>query len=164
MTTASSISASPVHPLGWVLAGGLVAGTLDILYACLFWAMKSGVPATRILQSAAAGLLGEASFQGEVATAALGLALHYLIALSMSLAFYLMARRWAALWRQPHVYGAVYGVLLYLIMNHIVVPLSAAGPQSKDPLWTTLTILVHAVLIGVPIALFVRRALGVERP
>jgi len=38
----------------FVLAGGLVAGTLDILYACIFWALKRGVPAQRILQSVAA--------------------------------------------------------------------------------------------------------------
>jgi hypothetical protein len=71
----------------FVLAGGVVAGTLDIGYACVFWALKSGVPARRILQSVAAGLLGEASFQGGAGTAALGLALHYLIAVSMALAY-----------------------------------------------------------------------------
>ena len=45
-------------------------------------------------------------------------------------------------------------------MNYIVVPLSAAGPGSKDPLWIALSIAVHVVLIGVPIALFTRRAQG----
>jgi len=43
-------------------------------------------------------------------------------------------------------------------MNYVVVPLSAAGPGSKDPIWVTLSIAVHALLIGVPIALFARRA------
>jgi hypothetical protein len=44
-------------------------------------------------------------------------------------------------------------------MNLVVLPLSAAGPGSKDPLWVTLSVAVHALLIGVPIALFARRAL-----
>jgi len=45
-------------------------------------------------------------------------------------------------------------------MNHIVVPLSAAAHGgAKDPLWVTLSIVVHAVLIGIPIALLTRRAL-----
>jgi hypothetical protein len=54
------------RPGAWllVLAGGIVAGTLDILYACAFRAVKLGVPARRILQSVAAGLLGEAAFEG----------------------------------------------------------------------------------------------------
>lgn len=49
-------------------------------------------------------------------------------------------------------------LLLYVVMNYIIVPLSAAGPGSKDPLWIALSIAVHALLIGVPIALFTRRA------
>jgi hypothetical protein len=146
------------HAFKFVLAGGLVAGTLDIAYACLFWAIKSNVPAARILQSVAAGLLGPAAFNGGATTAALGLVLHYFIAVSMSVVYYLVARRWAVLWQRPLLCGAAYGLLLYAIMNYVVVPLSAAGAGSKDPLWIGLTIAVHALLIGVPIALFTRRA------
>jgi hypothetical protein len=142
----------------FVLAGGLIAGTLDIAYACVFWAVKSGVPAERIFQSVAAGLLGKASFQGGATTAALGLALHYFIALTMSVVYYLASSRWPALWRRPVLLGTGYGLLLYVIMNYVVVPLSAAGPGSKDPLWVGLSIAVHAFLIGVPIAVFTRWA------
>ena len=140
----------------FVLAGGLVAGTFDIVYACVFWALKRNVPAQRILQSVAAGLLGKASFQGGGRTAALGLALHYLIALSMSAVYYLLARRWSLLWQRPLLFGAGYGLLLYMVMNYVVVPLSAALPGSKDPLWVALSIAVHVLLIGIPIAIFVR--------
>jgi hypothetical protein len=148
------------HPLAPVVAGGLVAGTLDITYACLFWGLKSGVPAQRIFQSVAAGLLGEASFEGGQGTAALGLALHYFIALSMAMVYYRVARRWDLLWQRPFFCGAGYGLLLYVVMNYIVVPLSrAGGGGSKDALWVMLSILVHMLLIGLPIALFVRQAL-----
>ena len=146
--------------LTFVLAGGFVAGTLDITYACVFWAVKRGVPAQRILQSVAAGLLGEASFTGGRATAALGLALHYFIALSMAVVYYVVARRWPLLTQRPVLCGAGYGLLLYGIMNYVVVPLSAAGRGSQDPLWIALSVAVHMFLIGVPIALFVRRAEG----
>jgi hypothetical protein len=156
--TTSLIYTRRSHPLGFILAGGFVAGTFDIVYACTFWGLKRGVPVQRILQSVAAGLLGKASFEGGARTAALGLALHYLIAVSMSVAYYLVARRWALLGQRPVLCGAGYGVLLYGIMNYVVVPLSAAGPGSKDPLWVGLSIAVHMLLIGVPIALFARRA------
>jgi uncharacterized membrane protein YagU involved in acid resistance len=143
-----------------VLAGGLVAGTLDIAYACRFWAIKAGVPARRILQSVAAGLLGKASFEGGAATATLGLGLHYFIACSMAVTYYLVARRWTALRERPVLYGIAYGLLLYAIMNYLVVPLSAAGGGgSKNPLWVGLSVAVHMFLIGLPIALFVRAAL-----
>jgi hypothetical protein len=157
--TASSISTRRAHPLAFVLAGGLVAGALDIVYACVFWGVKRGVPVQRILQSVAAGLLGQASFEGGGGTAALGLALHFFIALSMSVVYYLVARHWPLLWQRPLPCGAAYGLLLYGIMNYVVLPLSAAGPRSGDPLWITLSIAVHVLLIGIPIAIFARRAL-----
>lgn len=144
--------------LTFVLAGGIVAGGLDIVYAIVFWAVKRGVPAQRILQSVAAGLLGRASFEGGLRTAALGLALQFFIAVTMSLTYFLVSHRWARLWQRPLPYGAAYGLLLYVIMNFVVVPLSAASPGSKDPLWVTLTIAVHMFLIGAPIALFSRWA------
>ena len=142
----------------FVLAGGLVAGTLDIIYACAFWALKAGVPVQRILQSVAAGLLGRASFEGGMKTAALGLFLHYFIAITMSTVYYFVAGRWAALRHRPLAYGAAYGLVLYAVMNYIVLPLSAAGRGSRDPLWIALSIAVHVLLIGIPIALFARRA------
>jgi hypothetical protein len=108
----------------------------------------------------AAGLLGKASFEGGAATAALGLGLHFFIACSMAVAYYLVARRVPTLRERPVPYGAAYGLLLYGIMNYIVVPLSAAGGGgAKDPLWVGLSVVVHMFLIGVPIALFVRAAL-----
>ena len=142
-----------------VLSGGLVAGTLDITYACVFWAFKAGTPPQRIFQSVAKGVFGPAAFKGGAATAALGLLLHYFIATTMSIVYYLVARRWPALIERPLLFGAAYGLVLYGVMNYIVVPLSAArGGGSGGALWITLSIVVHALLIGVPIALFARRA------
>ena len=143
-----------------VLAGGLVAGAFDITYACVFWAIKAGAPPSRIFQSVAKGLLGPASFRGGAATAALGLFLHFFIALTMSVVYYFAARQWAPLYKYPLRCGAAYGLLLYVVMNYVVVPLSrAGGGGSQDGLWVALSILVHMFLIGVPIAYFTRRAL-----
>jgi hypothetical protein len=155
-----SLGARRTHPALQVLAGGLVAGALDITYAWVFWALKAGVSAQRIFQSVAAGLLGRAAFQGGAGTAALGLALHFFIATSMSAAYYLAARRLPPLWRNPWRCGAAYGLFLYLFMRYVVVPLSAAGGGSSDTLWTVLSIVVHMFLIGVPIALLTREAAG----
>jgi hypothetical protein len=147
-------------PTRFVLAGGFLAGAFDIAYACVFWALKARVPPQRIFQSVAAGLLGAASFTGGWATAALGLGLHFFIATTMSVTYYVVARRLPVLWQRPIPLGAAYGLLLYTIMNYVVVPLSAAGHGgAKDPLWVGLSIVVHATLIGIPIALFTRRAL-----
>src|SRR5882724_13661541 len=150
-------------PWSYVFLGGLVAGTFDITYACIFWFLKRGVAPTRVLQSVASGLLDGASFTGGARTALLGLALHYFIATSMAVTYYLVARRWSELWQRPWLYGPLYGVLLYGIMNYIVVPLSAANPGSRDLVCRLLLEKKNAFLIGTPCALFALRAMQVDR-
>ncbi len=157
--TTSTLSVRESRPWATVVTGGLVVGTLDIAYAIVFWVVKADVPPGRILQSVASGLLGPASFQGGAPSAALGLGLQWLIAISMSVTYYVVALRWPLLRRRPLTCGAGYGLLLYAIMNFIVVPLSAASSGSREPLWVGLSVVVHMVLIGVPIALFARRAI-----
>ena len=150
------------RPSSYVLLGGLVAGAFDITYACTFWYLKRGVPPKRVFQSVASGLLGDASFTGGWPTAFLGLGLHFCIATSMAVTYYLFARRWSELAQRPWTFGPLYGVLLYFIMNYIVVPLSAANPGSRNLTWVLLSIAVHAFLIGTPCALFARLALQAE--
>jgi hypothetical protein len=145
--------------LGWVLFGGIVAGALDFAFATSFWALK-GVAPQRVWQSVAAGLLGKASFEGGAITALLGVALHYLIAMTMSLVYALSARRLLTLLNHPWRYGALYGLLLYAVMTYVVVPLSAApAGGARNPLWVACSVLAHVVLVGWPCAWFARRAL-----
>lgn len=155
-----SESSRGVRTAAIVLGGGAVAATLDILYAWVFWRLKAGVSMERILQSVAAGILGRSSFDGGTGTAILGAVLHYSIASVMSVVYYVATERWPLPLERPALCGAVYGLLLYAVMNVIVVPLSAAGPGPSDRLWIALTLLVHMVFIGIPIALAAERARG----
>ena len=147
------------HTMNTLLLGAIVAGTLDILFATVFWAIRAAVAPMQILQSVASGLLGDASFAGGSATAVLGLGLHYLIMLAMVGAYYLSARKLVLLWRQPWPCGVLYGLLLYAVMSFIVVPLSAAAPGPRDPYWIAGSVVMH-VLVGLLCAGFAVRALG----
>jgi hypothetical protein len=153
-----TIEPSVQRALTWMLLGGLCAGTLDILFATGFWALR-GVPPQRILQSVAAGVLGKASFGGGSASAVLGLFLHYLIAIAMAAAYAMAARDVTALLQRPWRYGALYGLALFALMSFVVVPLSAA-PRSgaPQPLWIASSVVAHIVLVGWPCAWFARRA------
>ncbi len=145
--------------IAWLVIGWLVAGTCDISYATGFSYMRSGVAPTRILQSVASGALGAAAYQGGASAAALGLGLHYLIALIFTVAFFAAASVTPMLTRRPVLTGAVYGAGVYAVMNYVVVPLSKIGPRPTPPtsVWTT-GLLVHVFLIGCVIALAARRA------
>jgi hypothetical protein len=136
-----------------ILCGGLVAGALDISYACVRGILR-GSTAQRILQSVASGLLGRGALEGGWATAGLGLGLHFLIALGAATTYYVVSGRIAVMVKRPWLAGPMFGALVYLFMSRVVVPLSAA------PFTIRLTLLdlgVHMFFIGLPIALSVAR-------
>ncbi len=149
----------PRRALSSILLGGLVAGAFDITYAIVFSYLRRGVLPSRVLQSVASGLLGPQAYEGGMSTAALGLALHFFIALSAAAVFVLASRYLPALTRMPVLAGAVYGAGIYVVMNWVVIPLSRIGPKPFPPLIVLTTgLLVHMFLIGVPIALAARRS------
>lgn len=143
----------------WLVAGGLVAGVLDISYAIIFSWLRSGTAPTRLLQSVASGLLGREAYKGGIATAALGLALHFTIALSAAAAYFLASRWVPILVRRPLASGIAFGALFYAFMNAAVIPLSRIGPRPFPPASVFVSgLLVHMFFIGVPIAFAARRA------
>jgi hypothetical protein len=145
--------------LPWLLVGAFVAGTLDILYAIGFSYFRSGVSPARVLRYVASGALGSEALKGGAGTAALGLGFHFLIAFLATAVFFGAAAMVPKLVERPVVTGALYGIVVYVVMNYVVVPLSRIGPRPAPPaiVWTT-GVLVHMFLIGVPIALAARRA------
>ena len=139
-----------------LLTGALIVGTLDILFAIGFWWGK--VPPPRIFQSVAAGLLGRKAYDGGNDTVILGAALHYLIAFCIVFVYWLASRAWEALIETPLFFGAMYGLVVYGVMNYVVIPLSATGRGSSLPLWIVASVIVHMFLVGVPAALAARYA------
>jgi hypothetical protein len=147
MNTRSGARALPA-----ILWGGGVAGALDISYAIMMGRLAGG-NAVRTLQSVASGLLGRGAFQGGGPTAALGLGLHFFIALSFAAVYFGASRRMTLLVERAWLTGPLFGALVYVFMNLVVVPLSAA-PFSL-PLRIS-GFLIHMLGVGLPIALAVR--------
>lgn len=141
-----------------ILYGGLAVGILDGLYAVVLWALR-GVKPDRVFQGVAAGLLGRDSFEGGTPAALLGLLLHFFIAFCVAALYVLASRRMDVLTRRPVICGLLYGVLVYLAMTFVVVPLSAApGGVPTLPMFL-LNAAAHAFLVGLPAAMFAARSL-----
>lgn len=138
-----------------ILLGTLVVGALDITEVIVFYGLK-GVAPTRILQSVATGIYGRASFEGGIRTALIGLALHYFIAFCVVCTYFFASRRIAALRESPVVMGAIYGLGVYLVMNFVVLPLSAAGPPRFTLVGVLNQLFAHVFCVGIPTALIAR--------
>jgi len=137
--------------------GGGVGGLLDIIYAIVLWGFILGGSPVGILQSIASGLLGKAAYDGGTGTAILGLALHFLIAFFMALAYVLASRKLPVLTARPIVMGIVYGAVLFVVMNFVVVPLSAIGFRPMTVPGALRALFPHLAFVGPAIALFTAR-------
>lgn len=143
--------------LGTIGLAWLVAGTLDITAACTYYPLTAGISPVAILQGIASGWLGPAAFSGGLRTAALGLASHYLIALIWTVLFFVSARTFGWLTRHRVLAGLGYGVVVWLIMNLVVLPLSNVRHRPFQ-LWPSVVGAVILMLcIGLPIAAIVGR-------
>ena len=142
-----------------ILFGGSLAGAMDIAAAFAIGAGFGSSP-ERVLQGIATGLLGPAAFDGGERTALLGLACHFVIAISAAAVYVGASRALPVLRTRPVACGAAYGVAVYLVMAFVVVPLSKAAPRSREwPIVLTM-IVVHVTCVGLPIALAAARPPG----
>jgi hypothetical protein len=142
------------QPVFW---GGLIAGTLDIVAACVSAWLRGGTSPVRVLQFVASGVLGAASFGGGAKAAILGLALHFLIATVATAVFYFASRNWFFLIERPIAAGLLYGIAVYAFMNFVVIPLSRVRPLPATLSGRVIGLLIIMFFIGLPIALIVRR-------
>jgi hypothetical protein len=161
MNTTPSIPASPTHPqlagLGLVLAGGLVGGAGDLAFAFLFYAPAGATP-IRILQGIASGVLGPASFQMGLESAALGAFFHFFISLCAAAIYYFASLRFSFLTRRMLISAIVFGILVFLTMRLAVLPLSAAKSGHMKISSIIGELCSHMFLFAIPIAYAARRA------
>jgi hypothetical protein len=147
-----------------ILLGGLAIGTLDILWAITMTEIKGGT-AVSVLQSIAGGLLGAATNDGGAKTAALGLVIHYFIATTVMATYYLASRWLPLLARRPWVFGPLYGVLVYVVMYQVVLPLSAWHTKGiKWGLPLAKGIFIHLFGIGLVAGLVTRWGRSAQEP
>lgn len=147
-----------------VVVGGALGGALDLLFAVSFAGYNGAAPG-RVFQAIASGLLGDAAASGGIGVNLLGIACHFGISILWAALFALFASRLPVLPRRPILAGPAFGIVVFLSMRFVVLPLSAyPRPVTFRPLATALDLLSHMFLFGLPIALTVGRAILVRAP
>jgi uncharacterized membrane protein YagU involved in acid resistance len=132
----------------------LISGTLDICDALLYYGLRFHVPPARLLQSIASHLIGRSAFSGGLHDALLGLALHYFIAACWIAVFVLVAQRVAIFFQHPILCGALYGLLIYCVMNFLILPHTRnAAPLSRDPFNLLNGVFALVIFMGLFVAL-----------
>ena len=156
-SAASSIATSiPSRPFAAIFWGGLLAGTFDIAQAFIGFGLLGAKP-FRILQHIAGGVFGARSMQMGWTSAALGLVFHFTIALTAAAVYYFASRVLRVMVERAVVCGLIYGELVFLFMYFVVLPLTPLGPAHFNTATYLTGPIGHTLLVGLPIALAVRR-------
>jgi hypothetical protein len=132
-------------------AGGVVAGLLDLWAAALI----NGVTLDVIMRAVARGLLGAEAMQGGTSTAVLGLVLHVLMSLLIAAIYGAATLPLPVLLRRWVLFGVLFGLGVFVVMNYVVVPLSAIG---RPPAFHSLAFALQHVLAMVGFGLIIAYA------
>lgn len=90
-------------------------------------------------------------------SAALGLVFHFTIAFGAATVYFLASRVLRVMVEHAVICGLIYGELVFLFMYFVVLPLTPLGPAQFSIVTYITGPIGHTVLVGLPIALCVRR-------
>ena len=158
-TIASTSLATRNSLLRLSVIGGIITGLLHFLVQIgIVFGLILKTPIISSLQYVASGAMGDAAFTGGLATALLGLVLDFIMTTIMAGVFILSVDRIPLLRRHVIPGSILYGFGVFIVMNLIVLPLSAAPALPAPPLWLLIElVLQHILLIGLPLGILVRR-------
>jgi uncharacterized membrane protein YagU involved in acid resistance len=144
-------------PFAAIFFGGLLAGIFDLTQAFIGYSLMGSTP-FRILQAVAGGIFGRMhSRQMGWMSAAVGLLCHFTVAFGAATVYYVASRKLRLLVQRPVLCGLIYGEFVFLFMYFVVIPLSALGHATYNLATYITGPIGHPLLVGLPIALCVRR-------
>lgn len=151
-----------------VAAAAATVAVLDLAFATVLWVLiQQKITMVQLVQGIAGGVMGKAAFAAGAASVALGLAVHCTIAFAWTIVYLIVVRRSATLrqivatWRGALLLGVGYGVLVWLLMDFVVLPLSRATPTPLFSANFLYTLLAHVTVVGPPIVLLLKDGGGI---
>jgi hypothetical protein len=143
-----------LHP---IVLGGIFIFISQSIHQWIIITLIQKTPFILVWQYIASGAIGDAAFAGGTATALLGWFFHLIFSFVIAGVFILGAKRIPLLRRYIIPGSLLYGFGVFIVMNMIVTPLSAAPPVPAPTLpWLIEAILEHLLLVGLSLGLLVR--------
>ncbi|HEY3311828.1 MAG TPA: hypothetical protein VGK00_09330 [Anaerolineales bacterium] len=158
-TIASTPTTTSNSLLRLSVIGGLITFMLHLIIQSWFvFSLIEKNPLISVLQYVASGAIGNAAFAGGLATALLGLVLDFFMTTVMAFVFILSVERIPLLRRHLIPGSLLYGFGVFIVMNFIVLPLSAAPTLPAPPMWLFIEIILeHILLIGLPLGILMQQ-------
>jgi hypothetical protein len=160
-------TAKKPNAINAILLTGFIAGTLDAAAASINFYARTGNSPIKVWRFVASGVFGKTAYADPdgLLMPALGLLFHFCLAFSFTIFFFLIYPKIKLLAKNIFVTGILYGFLVWMLMNKIVLPLSNTAKLSPRtgptilgvPTQTLLQISFILFCIGLPIAFLTAR-------
>lgn len=132
---------------------GLLAGTLDAIAAIVWSYCYTQVISLKLFAFIAKGIFGKAAFTGGNKMIVYGILIHYFIAFAFTIAFYLLYPLVKSLLKNKYIIGIIYGIVIWLIMNLMVLPLTGMYNSGLNASDVAIGSIILVICVGLPIAL-----------
>ena len=140
-----------------IIKTGVLAGSLDILFAFVNAWWSAGIAPGRVLRFVASGLIGANAFSGPQTIMLLGLIIHFVIAFFWTALFFLLYPKISGIVRHKVFQAILYGIVIWMIMNLAVLPMSRVPASNFRWSVALKGMLILMIAIGLPVAHFAGR-------
>ena len=134
----------------WILLTGLLTGTIDALFAII---ISYKIPAATIFKFIASGVFGMAAFGPNTEMIYYGILFHYCIAFAWATIFFLLYDKLINTVKVRSVLILMIGLIIWIIMNLVIVPLSHTPPQPFRWAGVIENLIVLMLAFGLPVTL-----------
>jgi uncharacterized membrane protein YagU involved in acid resistance len=148
-----------VAKLSWprILTRGVVAGIVGGILMDLFIYLTSVLPQhgsmIAVWQFIASTAIGKGAFSS-TSFAWFGLLMHFIVSIAWATGYAYLAQTRAALSAHPAISGVVFGIVVYVVMQIVLV--GDNNFKMPSPAGFVLSLVAHAVFFGLPVAYVVR--------
>ena len=153
----NSHTSSAKNLLKAIVVTGLLAGFLDITGALIHYYTITGKNPIKIFPYIASAVFGKKAFNGDTQWIFFGLVFHFLIAFIFTAIFFLVYPRARVFSKNKIITGLVYGLLVWFVMSHLIVPMTNAPQSAFDLKKAIIGALIIMCCIGLPIALMAHK-------
>ena len=146
----------PTSKISTILYSGVIAGILDSLVAVVVYYIYFKLNPIQVVQFIATGIYGSTAINGGAYMFFVGLFFHFLIAYVCALVFFVAYPKFSIFKKFNTTVGLIFGLLIWLFMNLIVLPNSNVPKSPFDLSLAIIGIVWHMIFVGWPIAVITK--------
>jgi len=150
-------------PIRTIIWAGFVIGLLDITAAIINYYITGGREPVRIFYFIASGVFGKSAFTGGTVMVIAGLLLHFMIAYIFTILYFLAYPYIRQLSINKIIAGLLYGIVIWMIMNMAVLPLSNVPQQPFKLSQAIIGTIILMLMVGLPVSLIAHRYYSLRR-